>query len=156
MIRSVLISGPLDHARMYRALGEILEIGTAMPDERPVIVFESGGGDVRALLRFLECVFHDERTRLLLETTEVKIYEAHSAAALLAFSIGTRHEMAAGTCVDFHLPLLTMNILDVDPDDRRITENLLKECRDYETLLAKLVRPNGLSESDLRTELYRS
>jgi hypothetical protein len=45
MIRSLLISGVLDDARLARVLGEILDIGAAAEANRKVVVvFDSEGG----------------------------------------------------------------------------------------------------------------
>ena len=55
MIRSILISGFLNDARLARVMGEILDIGAAIePTGRLVIVFESEGGSLPALLAFME------------------------------------------------------------------------------------------------------
>jgi hypothetical protein len=157
MIRSLLISGYLDDARLARVLGEILDIGAAAePDRKLVVVFESGGGSLPALLAFLECALDDEPTRALIESAEVKIYQAFSAAALLAFRMGGRREMAAGTKIGFHLPLLTLQSWQVDREGRRIAADVVEQCRRYEMLLADLMRRLGLNEPRLNAELYSS
>ena len=157
MIYSVLITGFLNDARLDRVLGEILDIGAAgEPNGKLVVVFDSEGGTLPALLAFMECVLEDAPTRALIERADVKIYEAHSAAALLAFWMGGRREMAAGTRIGFHLPLLTLQFWDVDRDGRRVDAGIVKRCREYEALLARLMEQYGLSEPELRTELYSS
>jgi ATP-dependent protease ClpP protease subunit len=157
MIRSLLISGYLDDARLARVLGEILDIGAAAePDRKLVVVFESEGGSLPALLAFMECVLEDAPTRALVESADVKIYQAFSAAALLAFWMGGRREMAAGTRVGFHLPLLTLKSWQVDREGRRIAANIVEQCRRYEMLLTDLMTRLELDEPKLNAELYSS
>jgi len=157
MIRSILISGYLDDARLARVLGEILDIGAAAePSGKLVVVFESEGGSLPALLAFMECILEDAPTRALIEGADVKIYEAYSAAAHLAFWMGGRREMAAGTKIGFHLPLLRLQFWDVDQDGQRVDAQLVKRGREAETLLAGLMQRHGLSEPELKTELYSS
>ena len=157
MIRSLLISGFLDHARLARVMGEILDIGAAIgPNARLAIVFESEGGSLPALLAFMECILGDEPTRDLVQRADVKIYEAYSAAALLAFWMGSRREMAAGTTVGFHLPLLTLKSWQVDREGRRIAADIVSQCRRYETLLADVMKQRGLGDASLAAELYGS
>jgi hypothetical protein len=152
-----LISGYLDDARLARALGEILDIGAATEANRKlVVVFESEGGSLPALLDFLECVLADEPTRALIEGADVKIYQAFSAAALLAFWMGGRREMAAGTRIGFHLPLLTLKSWQVDREGRRIAAHIVEHCRRYEMLLADLMKRLGLDEPRFKAELYSS
>ena len=111
MIQSVLISGELNDARLARALGELADLSSASkPARQPVIVIDSNGGDIRALHDFLDCIFEDQLTRAVVESAAVKIYNAQSAAAVIALSFGCRREMSASTCIGFHLPLLTLNI----------------------------------------------
>jgi ATP-dependent protease ClpP protease subunit len=157
MIRSLLISRFLNDARLARVLAEILDIGAgAGPDEKLVVVVDSEGGSLPALLAFIDCVLGDLPTKALIEKAEVKIYEAYSAAALLAFWIGTRREMAAGTRVGFHLPMLTLRFWQVDRECRRIDPNIVEQCRQYEDLLAGLMKRYGLIEPELHGELYNS
>ena len=157
MIRSLLISGYLDDARLARVLGEILDIGAALePNRKLVVVFESEGGSLPALLDFLECVLADEPTRALIEGADVKIYQAFSAAALLAFWMGGRREMAAGTRIGFHLPLLTLKSWEVDREGRRTAASIVKQCQRYEMLLADLMKRRGLDDPGLNAELYGS
>lgn len=108
-------------------LGEILDIGAvAEPNGKLVVVFVSEGGSLPALLAFMECVLEDAPTRALIERADVKIYryEAYSAAAHLAFWMGGRREMADGTRIGFHLPLLTLQFLDIDRDGQRSEQPL--------------------------------
>lgn len=157
MIRSVMMSGSLNQARLACALGEIIDIGaTIAPDQRLAVVFESDGGDVGALLDFLDCVWPDDHTRALLEQAEVKIYKADSAAAFLAFSIGSRREMAADSSISFHLPQLDLQIGDVDPEGRIWVRRIAEGCQKYETLLAQLMQRYQLSDPELKAELYSS
>ena len=157
MIRSILISGYLDDARLARALGEILDIGAATAANRKlVVIFESEGGSLSALLDFLECVLADEPTRALIEGADVKIYQAFSAAALLAFWMGGRREMAAGTRIGFHLPMLTLKSWEVDREGRRIADRIVKRCQRYEALLAQLMKRRGLDDPKFNAELYGS
>jgi len=157
MIRSILISGFLNDARLARVMGEILDIGAAMaPTERLVIVFDSEGGSLPALLVFMECVIEDKPTRDLIQRADVKIYEAHSAAALLAFWMGSRREMASGTRIGFHLPLLTLKSWQVDRAGRRIAPDIVKQCQQYETFLADVMKQHGLDGPSLVAELYGS
>jgi hypothetical protein len=156
MIQSVLISGELDEARLARALGELADLGSAPVSARnPVIVIDSDGGYVSALGGFLECVFADQRTRSLVERARVKIYNAQSAAAIIALSFGGYREMAAGTSLGFHLPLLTLNIGDADRDDR-IAPRILESSQESELCLEQLMDRYGLNEPMLKSELYRS
>ena len=111
---------------------------------------------MQQLFQDIECVLLEERTRALVEQAEVKIYEAHSAAALLAFALGSWREIAAGTNIGFHLGEVTLPFWKIDRDDRRITEKILKNHRDGETLLRQLMERYGLNEPKLYTELYRS
>jgi ATP-dependent protease ClpP protease subunit len=157
VIRSLLISGFLDDARLARVLGEILDISAAAEaDRKVVVVFDSEGGSLPALLAFLECVLEDESTRALIERADVKVYKADSAAALLAFWMGGRREMAAGTRIGFHLPLLTLKFWEVDRESRRIDARIVKQCQRYEALLADLMKRCGLDEPRLKAELYGS
>lgn len=156
MIRCLLISGYLDDARLARVLGEILDIGASEPNGKLVVVFESEGGSLPALLAFMECVLEDAPTRALIERADVKIYQAFSAAALLAFWMGGRREMAAGTRIGFHLPLLTLKSWQVDREGRRIAADIVEHCRRYEMLLADLMKRLGLDEPRFKAELYSS
>ena len=157
MIRSLLISGYLDDTRLARVLGEILDIGAAgEPNDELVVVFESEGGSLPALLAFIECVLEDAPTRALIERAEVKIYQAFSAAALLAFWMGWRREMAGGTRIGFHLPLLTLKSWEVDREGRRIAARIVNRCQRYEALLAELMKQRGLDDPRLHAELYGS
>jgi hypothetical protein len=62
----------------------------------------------------------------LIERADVKICRADSAAAFLAFWMGGLREMAAGTRIGFHLPLLTLKFWEVDRESRRID---VKDCQ---------------------------
>jgi hypothetical protein len=47
-IQAVLISGEIDEARMYRALGELADISAARsPSQSPVVVVDSDGGSAK-------------------------------------------------------------------------------------------------------------
>lgn len=146
IIQSVLISGELDNSRLARALGELAEFGT-IPAEvcKPVLVIDSDGGDSSALHGFIECILEDQRTRAAAEGSDVKIYNAQSAAAVIALSLGCRREMAAGTLIGLHLPLVALNIGDVEDDDR-ITPRILEGCRKTEQVLERLINRHGLGE----------
>jgi ATP-dependent protease ClpP protease subunit len=156
MIQSVLISGELDDSRLARALGELADLSSVLvPHRRVVIVIDSDGGNIRALHAFLECIFADPQTRTLVESAKVKIYNAQSAAAAIALSFGCWREMAAGTCIGFHWPLLTLEIADVGADNR-MRSRVLKDCTSTEELLDQLIMRYGLEEPALRSEFYNS
>lgn len=118
MIHSVLVSGDLDDERLYRILGELADLAmAATPDPEPVLVIESNGGSCLFLRSFLECVNADDRTRKALAKAGVKIYNAQSAAAVITLSFGRCREMVAGSQIGLHLPLLPVDLIDVDKDN---------------------------------------
>ena len=156
MIQSVLITGKLDDARLARALGELADL-SSLPASvwKPVIVVDSDGGDSNAQSAFLECIFADQQTRALVEGARVKIYNAQSAAAIIALSFGGHREMAAGTSIGFHLPLLTLDYWNTDRDDR-VANSVFEDCRRHELSLGQLMDRYGLNEPTLKSELYSS
>lgn len=67
MIRSLLVSGFLDDARLTRLLGEIAEIAEFTgAGETLAIVFDSEGGSTSATVAFLEVLLENNSTRTLL------------------------------------------------------------------------------------------
>ena len=118
-INAVLISGEIDRDRMYRALGELAEIAAKEAQSRkPVVVVDSMGGHIEPTCGFLDSVLEDIQTRRSLEQADVKIYNAQSAAAVIALSIGRRRTMAAGTELVVHLPLATVQFDGAGMDGR--------------------------------------
>src|SRR5688500_9732305 len=104
-INAVLISGEIDRERMYRAIGEIADIAVEEPSRKPVVVVESDGGNAGSMYGFRDCILEDNPTQRSFEQAEVQIYNAQSAAAVIALSIGRRRTIAAGTQLGIHLPL---------------------------------------------------
>ena len=70
--------------------------------------------------------------------------------------MGGRREIAAGTRIGFHLPLLTLKSWEVDREGRRIAARIVKQCQRYEALLAELMKRRGLDDPKLNAELYGS
>lgn len=154
MIQSVLISGKLDDARLCRALGELADLG-ALPTEicKLVIVIDSNGGGVTALHSFVESISDDPRTRAAVEKADVKIYNAQSAAVLVALTFGSHREMVRGSELGIHLPNIFLSIGDVDRDNR-ISPSLLGDCRTTIEMVEALIDRYGLH--DRKSEIYTS
>lgn len=156
MTHSILISGDLDNERLYRVLGELADLGTTTtPDPELVLVIESNGGNCLSLRSFLECASADDRTRKALAKAGVKIYNAQSAAAVIALSVGRYREMAAGTAIGLHLPLLPVDLFDVDGDNRLVGLKF-EECRKTMEVVEEVTRRFGLDEPKLKSELHES
>lgn len=117
-INAVLISGEIDRERMYRAIGEIADIAVEAPSRKPVVVVDSDGGNAGSMYGFLDCILEDNPTQRSFEHAEVKIYNAQSAAAIIALSIGRRRTMAARTQLGIHLPLTTVDFDGAGMDGR--------------------------------------
>ena len=156
MIHSVLISGALDEERLYRVLGELADLGTAQTaDLELVLVIDSDGGNCGSLRSFLECATADDRTRAALANAGVKIYNAQSAAAVIALSFGRYREVAPETAIGLHLPLLPVDMSFVDADDR-LVEFKFESCRKTVEIVEEVMRRFGLDEPKLKAELHES
>jgi hypothetical protein len=150
-IQAVLISGEIDEARMYRALGELADISAARsPSQSPVVVVDSDGGSAEKTYAFLEHIFEDATARSAAEQADVKIYNAQSGAAIVALSIGQRRVMAAGTYLGFHLPVMTVRWDEVGGDGRMCRAET--GARYVERTLA-LMNRYGLDSPEQRSQI---
>lgn len=154
IIQNVLITGDLDDARLCRAKGELADV-CALPAEicRPTIVIDSNGGSVAALHNFLESISQDPRTRAALERAKVKIYNAQSAAAVIALTFGSKREMACGSVLGFHMPSISLLIGEVDRDNR-VSPSVFEPSLKTAQMVERLVERYGLH--DRKAELYCS
>lgn len=156
MIHSVLVSGDLDDERLYRILGELAGLAmAATPDPELVLVIESNGGSCLSLRSFLECVNADDRTRKALARGGVKIYNAQSAAAVIALSFGRHREMVAGSQIGLHLPLLPVDLIDVDKDNRLVGIPF-ENCRKTVEVVEEVMERFGLDEPKPQSEIHES
>lgn len=156
LIDSILISGDLDDDRLYRVLGELADWAAAPRSERElVLVIESDGGNSHSLRNFLKCALGDDRTRTALANADVKIYNAQSAAAMIALSFGRYRETAAGTAIVLHFPVLPVDMSFVDADDR-LVEFKFESCRKSLEAVEAVMRRFGLDEPKLKSELHES
>ena len=147
MIATILISGLLTKARLDRAIEEMRHVAVGnSADENLVLVFNSPGGDCSAALRFLDAVQGDERIRRLAERAEVKIYEAHSTAALVAFALGSKRELSANAKIGFHLGETNVQVGNPDHfcQDGRLATWIVEEWRSYRTAVTELMNRLGL------------
>jgi hypothetical protein len=137
----------LTKARLDRAIEEMrrVAVGTSV-DDNLVLVFNSPGGDSLAALRFLDAVQGDERTRRLAERAEVKIYDAHSTAALVAFALGSKRELSAKAQIGFHLGETNVQVGNPDhfDQDGRLAPWIVEEWRRYRTAVTELMNRLGL------------
>ena len=100
-------------------------------------------------------VLDDQRTRAAMGNACVKIYNAQSAAAIIALFVGRYREMAADTAIGLHLPLLTVDPFSVDADNH-LTGCSLESCRTTVELVEGVMRRCGLDEPELKSELHQS
>lgn len=157
-IRTILISGLITDKRLRCVLQELRDIAArASADDRVVLLFDSPGGDICAVVNFLQAIERDAGLRSLAQQAEIKIYEAHSAAALLAFSLGSRREIAAKAKAAFHLGQITVQVGDptqLEPGGL-VSVPVLAPWLKYRSMVAELTKRLGLaSDSKLDTELW--
>jgi hypothetical protein len=157
MIRTVLISGRITKAQLERRLQEVREICThSSADQKLVFVFDSPGGDGFASRTFVESLLHDDSTRYFVERAEVKIYCAYSAAAYLAFSVGSLREIEAEGKIGFHMGELNVDFWEIDKEGRLSTPLLEKYRLFHEALLKLLATLRLASDPKLNAELWAS
>ena len=79
-IQAVLISGEIDEARTYRAVGEIADISAARPPSlcAVVVVVNRDGSSVEKTYAFPEHLCDDAASRSVVEHAAVKVYNAQS------------------------------------------------------------------------------
>ena len=125
--------------------------------EEVVFLFESPGGSLSAVLTFLDAVMQDHHLRRVVERAQVKIYEAHSAAALLAFSLGRMHELSRQTKVGFHLGKITVQVDNLEHFelDGRVSPQIMDGWRKYESMVWNLAKRLGF-DAKLNTERFAS
>lgn len=151
-IQAVLISGEIDEARMYHALGELADISAARsPYQSPVVVVDSDGGSAEKTYAFLEHIFEDAPARSAAEQADVKIYNAQSGAAIVALSIGQRRVMAAGTHLGFHLPVVTVRWDQVDRDGSMWRA---EACARYVERTLSLMNRYGVDGPEQRSQIF--
>jgi hypothetical protein len=147
-IRTILISGWLTKGRLDQVLEELRHIASnSNPDDRLTFVFNSPGGAWRPVRRFLGTVLGEEQTRLLVEQAEIKIYEAHSVAAFLAFTLGSVRELAVDTKISLHVGKIEAQFGNPDyiDQDGRLATWIFDEAREYSSALYSLFERLGLN-----------
>jgi ATP-dependent protease ClpP protease subunit len=158
VITTILISGLLTKARLDRAIEEIRHVAVGnSADENLVLIFNSPGGDCFAALRFLDAVHGDERTRRLAERAEVKIYDAHSTAAMVAFALGSKWELWVNAKIGFHLGETNVQVGNPDhfDQDGRLAAWIVEEWRRYRTAVTELMDRLGLNtDRKLQAEFW--
>ena len=99
----------------------------------------------------------DHHLRRVVERAQVKIYEAHSAAALLAFSSGRMHELSRQAKVGFHLGKITVQVDNLEHFelDGRVSPQIMDGWRKYESMVWNLAKRLGF-DAKLNTERFAS
>ena len=149
VIETILISGLLTEERLHRALQELRNIAETSADLEVVFLIDSPGGGISCTLEFLDAVLREDGLCRLAERAMVKIYEAHSSAAYLAFSLGATHELAAQASVGFHLGKIqvqTGNPEQLLPDGR-VSPKIMETWRRYQSAVFRLAKRLGLDDN---------
>ena len=157
-IRTILISGLIDEDVLNRVQCELQDIAAdSSSNEDVVFLFDSPGGALFPTVEFLHTVLQKEGLRRIVERASVKIYRAHLAAALLAFSLGSKHELASETTVCFSLGQLTLQVGNREhfESSGRVSPRLMEGWRRYRLMADGLMKRLGLNcDSKLMSELY--
>ncbi|OHB17285.1 MAG: hypothetical protein A2544_01650 [Candidatus Zambryskibacteria bacterium RIFOXYD2_FULL_43_10] len=131
----VLLSGELSSA-IYQDVGrDILRINNEMFLSRYNLVMKSHGGDIVSALNFVDWV------QSLGVKFSVKIYEAQSAAAFVAFSLADEIELHSFAEIGFHLGEIPVSINDIMPNGQlpqTMRENLSRYTNAMSNLMKKL------------------
>jgi hypothetical protein len=151
-IRTVLISGLLSREVLARILREMRDLAGSS-DGEVIFLVDSSEGEMFAIDSFLESVKREPALRGIAERASVKIYKAQAGAALLAFSLGCRHELARDAKIAFTLGSLTIQVGNPNHVDSnwRISSQLMAPWLKHQTMVYELVERRGLS--DLTTML---
>jgi hypothetical protein len=143
-----LISGWLTKERLDQIIEELRNIASnSSPDDKLTFVFNSPGGEWRPVLKFLGTALGEERTRSLVEHAEIKIYEANSVAAFLAFTLGSGRELAADTKISLDVGKIEAQFGNPDhiDQDGRLATWIFDEWREYRSAVYSLVERLGLN-----------
>jgi hypothetical protein len=151
-IRTVLISGFLSREVLTRVLLEMRDLA-AVSDGEVTFLLDSSDGNMFAIDTFLESVQQESSLRKLAERASMKIYNAQESAALVAFSMGRRHELARDAKVSFTLGNLVVQVGNPDhvDSDWRVSSQRMNAWFKHRRMVYELVKRRGLS--DLITDL---
>jgi hypothetical protein len=151
-IRTVLISGFLSREVLTRVLLEMMDLA-ALSDDEVTFLLDSSDGNMFAIDTFLEYVQQESSLRQMAERASMKIYNAQESAALVAFSMGRRHELARDAKVSFTLGNLVVQVGNPDHVDSywRVRSERMNAWFKHRGMVYELVKRRGLS--DLITDL---
>jgi ATP-dependent protease ClpP protease subunit len=146
-IRTVLISGFLSREVLTRVLIEMRDLA-ALSDEEVIFLLDSCDGNMFAIDTFLESLQQESSLRRIAERASVKIYNAQEGAALVAFSMGRRHELARDAKVTFTLGNLVVQVGNPDhvDSDWRISSQRMSAWFKHRGMVYELLTERGLSD----------
>lgn len=146
MIPCILLSGYLNEARLSQAFTELNR--TWALKER-FLVIESNGGDIIPALDFVRKVREIDFQGCF----GVKIYQAASAAAFVALSLGDHREIKYDSSLELHRGRLQLEAADF-LHDGRVPETFLGPFQAYTCALDDLVERKGLVDIMLLGEFH--
>lgn len=146
MVNSILLRGWLSKESIVMSAAELTALKLAGQNKADLVI-DSTEGDAEAAVAFVEFC---REIRLDLS---IKIYEAKSAAALIAISIDSYREMSRDKELGLHRPDFRVSPTQVDQDGK-IDKPILEKFKQYDTMLLASMKRVGLGDSAFTTPLH--
>jgi hypothetical protein len=147
MVDSVLLRGWLSKESLTKSFIEVENLTTLKRRKRVSLIIESCEGDAEAAVDFIRRCKEQNLEYL------IKIYEAKSAAALIAISLGDYREMWSKAELALHRPEFRLSPTQISPDGK-VDESVLKSFKRYDDLLVQSLKAVGLDRKHLTSKLY--
>lgn len=150
MQNAVLLSGQLNRSRLKQAIDEIDHMAI---NEQYCLVIDSFGGDMKPTVDFVKYLLDTGKQRL----TNIKIYNAESAAALIALSVSVYREMRKDAKLSIHVGSLILEASGFDSEGKILSKETINKFRQYRDCLDQILEECKLScDKKLMAELYGS
>lgn len=154
MLNTVLLTGHLTEERLGQAISEIKE---REPPRNFSLIIDSKGGDMNPTIGFINFLWSSCGPNAEL-ISGIKIYNADSAAALIALSVPAYREMRKGAELGIHRGSVILEASEFDLEGGKVSnQETIDRFKCHEVCLKRILDKCGLSsDQKLMAELYGS